>query len=308
MSFAQLRKNRKSSIEKLQKAAEETVAKKSYDDDRFWKPTRDKAGNGFAVIRFLPQKDVEATPWVEYFDHAFKGPTGQWYIEKSLTTINPKTKQQIGDSDPVGEYNSKLWNSVDSDNTPERRQAREQKRRRNFVANIYVEDDPANPENVGKVFLYKFGKKIFDKLMDAMQPQFQDEDPINPFDLWEGASFKLKIRANEHGWPNYDKSEFSKVKPLKDDDDELEEIFNKVYALDEFTDPKTFKSYDELKAKLYRVLGEEKDNMSSRKDQEQLGEEEEAPRMKEEDTSFESNDIDDDDDSMAFFQSLAKDD
>jgi len=302
MSFAALKKSRKGSIDKLQKAAAEATAKKSYADDRFWKPSRDKAGNGYAVIRFLPQPDADATPWTEYYDHGFKGPSGQWYIEKSRTTL--------GESDPVTDYNSKLWNSVDSDNTPERRQAREQKRRRNFVANVLIVSDSANPENEGKVMLYKFGKKIFDKLMDAMQPQFEDEDPVNPFDMWEGADFKLKIRANEHGWPNYDKSEFASPAPIADDDDEIEKVYNNLYDLSEFTDPDTFKSYDELKEKLDRILG--LNNGTNREatldEEEKLGDEEEAPTQKQEARKDPLEDDDGDDDSMSYFSKLASED
>lgn len=307
MSFAALKKNRKKNLDKLATAAAETSQgnKKNYNDDRLWKPTRDKAGNGYAVIRFLPAPEGNPTPWTEYYDHGFKGPTGQWYIEKSLTTI--------GQDDPVGEYNSKLWNSVDRDDTPERQQARDQKRRRNFVANIMVISDSANPENNGKVFLYKFGKKIFDKIMDAMQPQFEDEDPINPFDFWEGADFKLKIRTPEGGWPNYDKSEFADVSALRDDDEELEEIYGKLYDLSEFTDPSTFKSYDELKAKLERVLGltDGTNRQPTLAEQAQLGDEEEAPSAgKEEAPAMDpvSSDGDDDDESMSYFSKLAAED
>lgn len=305
MSFASLKKNRKNSIAKLQTAAAEATTKKSYNDDRLWKPTRDKAGNGYAVIRFLPAPEGNPTPWTEYFDHGFKGPTGQWYIEKSLTTI--------GQDDPVGELNSKLWNSSDRDDSPERKQARDQKRRRNFVANIYVVSDSANPANEGKVFLYKFGKKIFDKIMDAMQPQFEDEDPVNPFDLWEGADFKLKIRAGDGGWPNYDKSEFGAPGALDDDDEKLEEIYNKAYDLSEFTDPATFKSYDELKAKMERVLGLDTgtNREPSLREQAQLGDTEDAPSIKGDDTPAVKpvdEGSDEDDDSMSFFSKLAEED
>tara|TARA_Y100001963_G_scaffold158602_1_gene258827 strand:+ start:896 stop:1780 length:885 start_codon:yes stop_codon:yes gene_type:complete len=247
MSFAEL-KNRKSKIADLVSAAENagggSTEKKNYNDERIWKPTVDKAGNGYAVIRFLPASEGEELPWVRYWDHGFKGPTGQWYIENSLTTI--------GQPDPVGELNSRLWNSgIESD----KERARTQKRRLHYVTNIYIVSDPSNPETEGKVYLYKFGKKIFDKVMDVMQPQFADEDPMNPFDFWEGANFKLKIR-NVDGYRNYDKSEFDNQSQLAEDD-KLEAIYNKLHSLGEFVDPKNFKSYDELKAKLMRVLGEE---------------------------------------------------
>lgn len=306
MSFASLKKNRKKNIEQLQKAAEETASggKKNFNDDRLWKPTRDKAGNGYAIIRFLPAPEGNPTPWTEYFDHGFQGPSGQWYIEKCLSTL--------GQEDPVMEYNSKLWNSTDKDDSPERKQARDQKRRRNFVANIMVISDSANPENEGKVFLYKFGKKIFDKIMDAMQPQFEDEEPINPFDFWDGANFKLKIRKQDNGWPTYDKSEFAEPSALRDDDDELEKIYESLYDLREFTDPATFKSYDELKAKMERVLGltDGTNRAPSQREEEQLGEEQSAPSMKEESPKepVTSDDDDDDENSMSYFSRLAAED
>ena len=235
-----------SDINKLVAAAEKVGGnagqQASYEDTRFWKPEVDKSGNGFAVLRFLPTPAGEDLPWTRYWDHGFQGPGG-WYIEKSLTSI--------GQNDPVGEVNTKLWNSgLDSD----KEIARKQKRRLHYVANVLVVSDPAHPENEGKVFLYQFGKKIFDKMMDVMQPQFQDEEPVNPFDLWEGANFKLKIR-NVEGYRNYDKSEFDKKSAVSNDETELEEIYGKVYSLKDFTDPAKYKTYDELKAKLERVLG-----------------------------------------------------
>jgi hypothetical protein len=247
MSLDHLRKNRMSDINKLVAAAEKVggnagQAAASYEDNRFWKPEVDKAGNGYAVLRFLPTPAGEDLPWTRYWDHGFQGPGG-WYIEKSLTSI--------GQNDPVGEVNTKLWNSgLDSD----KEIARKQKRRLHYVANVLVVSDPAHPENEGKVFLYQFGKKIFDKMMDVMQPQFQDEEPVNPFDLWEGANFKLKIR-NVEGYRNYDKSEFDKKSSVSADEAELEEVYGKVYSLKDFTDPAKYKTYDELKAKLERVLG-----------------------------------------------------
>jgi hypothetical protein len=246
MSLAALKKNRMSDINKLVAAAEKVGGnagqQASYEDNRFWKPEVDKAGNGFAVLRFLPSPEGEDLPWTRYWDHGFQGPGG-WYIEKSLTSI--------GQNDPVGELNTKLWNSgLDSD----KEIARKQKRRLHYVANVLVVSDPAHPENEGKVFLYQFGKKIFDKMMDVMQPQFQDESPVNPFDLWEGANFKLKIR-NVEGYRNYDKSEFDKQSAVSNDESELEAIYAKVYSLKDFTDASKYKTYEELKAKLERVLG-----------------------------------------------------
>ena len=245
MSFANLKRNR-TDIASLTKAAEAVGGQKaSYQDDRFWKPTVDKAGNGYAVIRFLPAAEGEELPWVRYWDHGFKGPTGQWYIENSLTTI--------GQDDPVSEMNSVLWNTGRDE---DKEIARARKRRLHYVSNIMVVSDPSNPANDGKTFLYTFGKKIFDKIMDVMQPQFQDETPINPYDFWEGADFKLKIQQVA-GYRNYDKSEFAGMKALSEDDAKLEAIYNTLYSLAEIVDPKSFKTYAELKAKLNRVLGEE---------------------------------------------------
>jgi hypothetical protein len=247
MSFADLKSSRGSSIDKLVKAAEAVSTKtetKSYDDDRFWKPTRDKAGNGYAVIRFLPAKEGEDLPWVRYWDHGFKGPTGLWYIENSLTSISQ--------DDPVSESNGILWNTGRDE---DKQTARDRKRRLHYVSNVLIVSDPSNPENEGKVKLYKFGKKIFDKIMDVMQPQFADEDPVNPYDFWEGADFKIKIRKVE-GWVNYDKSEFASPSVLFDgDEDRLTELYNKEHSLQDFVDPKNYKSYDELKAKMNKVLG-----------------------------------------------------
>jgi hypothetical protein len=248
MSFANLKSSRGSSIDKLVKAAEAVSTPKtettSYEDNRIWKPTRDKAGNGYAVIRFLPAKEGEDLPWVRYWDHGFKGPNGQWYIENSLTSI--------GQPDPVSESNSILWNTGRDE---DKALARERKRRLHYVSNVLVISDPENPQNEGKVFLYKFGKRIFDKIMDSMQPNFADEQPVNPYDFWEGADFKIKIRKVD-GWVNYDKSEFSSAAPLHGgDESQLEDTYNMIYSLTEFNDPKNYKSYAELKAKLNKVLG-----------------------------------------------------
>lgn len=245
MSFANLKRNR-DQISKLVGAAEAAGTgggKKNYGDDRVWKPTVDKAGNGYAVLRFLPAAEGQELPWVRYWDHGFKGPTGQWYIEKSLTSI--------GEQDPVSEANSALWATGTEQAKDE---VRRRKRRLHYVVNAYVVSDPGNPANEGKVVLYQFGKKIFDKIMDVMQPQFADEDPVNPFDFWDGAHFKLKIRQVE-GYRNYDKSEFASATALSSDDTELEEIYGKMHDLSEFTDPKNYKSYSELQAKLDKVLG-----------------------------------------------------
>lgn len=255
MSFANL-KSKSMDISKLVSAATEASGQTSntnkYQDDRKWKPTVDEQGNGYAVIRFLPAVEGADLPWVRYWDHAFKGPTGQWYIERSLTTL--------GQNDPVGELNSRLWNSgIEED----KETARRQKRRLHYVTNILVLNDPANPANNGKVMLYEFGKKIFDKIMDQMQPEFPGEDPVNPFDFWNGADFELKIR-NVAGYRNYDKSSFKSPSSLLNaDETKLEAIYNSEYDLNEFIvpnypnafDANWFKSYDELKAKLDTVLG-----------------------------------------------------
>jgi len=246
MSFAELKRNR-TDLSKLVEQAKETTGTtntRQSDDPRFWQPTRDKAGNGYAVIRFLPGSADAATPWIRYWDHAFKGPTGQWYIEKSLTSI--------GQQDPLSELNSKMWNSgVESDKGI----VRQRKRNLRYVANVLIVSDPSNPENEGQVKLYRFGKKIFDKIMDSMQPQFPDETPVNPFDMWEGADFTVKIRKVE-GYPNYDASSFKSPAAVPGSDEELEALYNKQHELGEWTDPTNYKTYDELKARLALVLGE----------------------------------------------------
>ena len=243
MSLSALKKQ--NSLNKLLGAAESESKpqdKKSYVDERLWKPQLDKTGNGYAVLRFLPAPEGEELPWAKVWNHAFQGPTGQWYIENSLTTI--------GQKDPVSELNTRYWNSgVESD----KEIARRQKRKLQYFSNIYVVSDSKNPNNEGKVFLYRFGKKIFDKIMEAMQPAFDDEIAINPFDFWKGANFKLKIRKVDGYW-NYDKSEFDPVSALLDNDDALEEVWKKQHSLKEFTAPTNFKSYDELKTRLATVL------------------------------------------------------
>ena len=219
-----------------------TPETKSFDDERFWKPELDKSGNGYAVIRFLPAPKGEDIPWQRMFSHSFQGPGG-WYIENSLTTINK--------NDPVGEVNRRLWNTGSE---ADKETARRQKRKLSYYTNIYVVTDTKHPEYEGKVHLYKFGKKIFDKVMEAMQPQFDDEEAINPFDLWKGANFKLKIRKVD-GFSNYDKSEFDNPAPLLEDDDKMEEIWKTQHSLQEFLAPEHFKSYNDLKVKLDKILG-----------------------------------------------------
>ena len=244
MSFAALKKQSRSGslTERLMKKVEKLNEKGNNTDERLWKPAVDKAGNGYAVIRFLPAHANCELPWTQVWSHAFQG-TGGWYIENSLTTI--------GKDDPVGELNRSLWNSGrESDKDI----ARKQKRKLSYYANVYVVKDSINPENEGEVKLYKFGKKIFDKITAAMQPEFDDEEAINPFDFWQGANFKLKIKQVAGFW-NYDSSEFGKTEALLDDDAELEKIYDKIYDLSEFTAPDQFKTYEQLKSRLDTVLG-----------------------------------------------------
>ena len=289
MSLSKLKKS--SSLDKLLNAVKEDSApqeKKSYKDDRLWKPEMDKSGNGYAVIRFLPAVDGEDLPWAKVWNHAFQGPTGQWYIENSLTTI--------GQKDPVSEHNTQLWNSgLESD----KEIARKQKRKLQYFANIYVVSDSKHPENEGKVFLYRFGKKIFDKIMEAMQPAFEDEQAINPFDFWKGANFKLKVRKVDGYW-NYDKSEFDSVSPLLDDDDAIEAIWKKQYPLAEFTASSNFKSYDELKTRLDAVLSGTVSvgNVTDELDDEPVA----APKV---DTKPVESSEEKEEDTMAYFEKLA---
>ena len=248
-SFANLKRNR-SSLDKLTKAIEASTQSSSEagskDDTRMWQPSVDKSGNGMAVIRFLPAPAVDgddALPWVRTFSHGFQGPGG-WFIDNCLTTLNEKC--------PVCEHNNTLWNSGIEANKDV---ARKQKRKLSYLANVLIVSDPSNPENEGQIKLFKFGKKIFDKITEAMNPEFADETPVNPFDLWEGANFKLKIR-NVEGYRNYDKSEFADKSALLDGDDaKLEELWKKEYSLKEFTEKKQFKPYDQLKSRLDKVLG-----------------------------------------------------
>ena len=245
MSFANLKQSR-GNFDKLTKELEKvtspTTNQNSSSDDRFWKPELDKTGNGYAVIRFLPAVEGEELPWARVWSHAFQGPGG-WYIENSLTTL--------GQKDPVSEENSKLWNTGSE---ADKEIARKRKRKLSYFTNILVVSDPAHPENEGRVFLYKYGKKIFDKLVEAMQPAFADEKALDPFNFWEGADFKLKIRKVDGYW-NYDKSEFAAPKPLLNDDAKLESIWKQAYSLADFEAQKNFKSYEKLKARLDLVLG-----------------------------------------------------
>ena len=293
MSFASLKKQSSlgSLTAKLVKEVEKTNKAGNGADERLWKPEVDKAGNGYAVIRFLPAPDKEDLPWAKLYSHAFQGPGG-WYIENSLTTV--------GSKDPVSEYNTELWNSGTDAN---KQIARNQKRKLSYYSNIYVVKDPANPDNEGKVFLYKFGKKIFDKIMAAMQPEFEDESPINPFDFWQGANFKVKIKKVAGYW-NYDSSEFASVSPLLDDDKALEDIWKKEYSLAEITDASQFKTYDELKKRFDYVLGNRKTTVSQAFDEEVASED--LPPRPEEQVASAIGSSDDGDETLSYFQRLAE--
>jgi len=247
MDFESLKQS-SSNFDKLTKAIEANLGtenkeqnKSKYQDDRFWKPELDKTGNGYAVIRFLPAVEGEDLPWQRVWSHAFQD-VGGWYIENSLTTL--------GHKDPVSEENTRLWNTgLDSD----KEIARKRKRKLSYYANILIQSDPKHPENEGKVFLFKFGKKIFDKITEAMQPAFEDEKPVNPFDFWKGANFKLKIRKVDGYW-NYDKSEFEAVSAVAEDDAKIKSTWGQQHPLKPFLAPDNFKTYDELKEKLNRTI------------------------------------------------------
>ena len=293
MSFSSLKKQSSlgSLTSKLVKEIEKTSTTRGGADERLWKPELDKTGNGYAVVRFLPAPDGEDLPWAKVYSHAFQGPGG-WYIENSLTTI--------GGKDPVSEYNRDLWNSGnDSDKDVVRRQ----KRKLSYYSNIYVVKDPVNPHNEGGVFLFKFGKKIFDKLTAAMQPEFEDETPINPFDFWQGANFKLKIRKVDGYW-NYDKSEFDAPAPLLDDDDALEAVWKKEYSLADFTAQSNFKSYDALEKRLKSVLGQKTAQRPVL--DEELEDESEGRGAAVQQVAAATTDDADADDALSYFQKLAE--
>src|SRR6056300_1489453 len=293
MDFETL-KSSSSNFDKLTKALEQNLApedqsnKNKYQDDRFWKPDLDKTGNGYAVIRFLPSVEGEDLPWQRIWSHAFQD-KGGWYIENSLTTLSQK--------DPVSEENTRLWNTgVDSD----KEIARKRKRKLSYYSNILVVSDPKHPENEGKVFLYKFGKKIFDKITESMQPAFEDEAAINPFDFWKGANFKLKIRKVDGYW-NYDKSEFEGVSALAESDDKIKEVWSKQHALKPLLAADNFKTYDELKEKLNRVL-------SGARKTETVDNADLPPQSNGSAKSMnDSVDASDDDDTMSYFSKLAED-
>ena len=299
MDFESL-KSSASNFDKITKALEANTdkpetsgnSKNKYQDDRLWKPELDKTGNGYAVIRFLPATSGEEMPWQRVWSHAFQD-KGGWYIENSLTTLNQK--------DPVSEENTRLWNTgVDSD----KEIARKRKRKLSYYSNIYVVSDPKHPENEGKVFLFKFGKKIFDKITEAMQPAFDDETPINPFDFWKGANFKLKIRKVDGYW-NYDKSEFEGVSQVKESDDDIKAIWSKQYPLMPFVDPSNFKTYDELKEKLNRVImGQRNTETVENVDLPPQTTTTSVPSG----SDVQSSPASDDDDTMSYFSKLADED
>ena len=299
INFEALKNNRKSNFDKLTSELNKlnsTVPQDNTNDDRYWKPDVDKAGNGYAIIRFLEAPKGEDMPFVRIWDHGFQGPGG-WYIEKSLTTLQKP--------DPVSEMNTKLWNSGIESN---KEIVRKQKRRLSYFSNILVVKDPTRPENEGKVFLFKYGKKIWDKINDAMHPPAQfEEKPINPFDFWEGANFKLKIRQVE-GYRNYDKSEFDSPSPIANDDAQIEAIWNKQHSLKELVDPKHFKSYEELKMRLEKALGTVQQTALHHNDEDEAfptpqraAPAPSIPTAKQESAPWN----DDDDDDLSFFKKLA---
>ena len=302
MDFETLKDSQKN-FDKLSKQIEANLnpedaskTKNKYQDDRLWKPELDKTGNGYAVIRFLPASKTEEMPWARVWSHAFQGPGG-WYIENSLTTL--------GQKDPVSEENTRLWNTgVDSD----KEIARKRKRKLSYYSNIYVVSDAKHPENEGKVFLFKFGKKIFNKITEAMSPAFEDEKPINPFDFWSGANFKLKIRKVDGFW-NYDKSEFEAVSPIGTDDVKIKEIWAKQYPLKPFLETSNFKSYDDLKEKLNRVISGSK-NTETASEIDLPPSTGKAP-VQASASSVQSNEasksVGDEDDTLSYFSKLAED-
>ena len=297
MSFADLKKKSSNNLQFLQKELEKTVSSKNVDE-RFWKPEVDASGNGYAVIRFLPAPDGETVPWAKVYSHAFQGPGG-WYIENSRTTL--------GEKDPVGEVNRQHWNN----GTEEGKDiARRQKRKLSYYSNIQVIKDPKHPENEGKVFLYKYGKKIHDKVLAAMQPEFQDETPVNVFDLWEGANFKLKIKKVAGFW-NYDSSEFDSVSALSSDDTELEATWKSEHSLEAFTAADQYKSYEDLEKRLQLVLGSAPRATVPSVDSEEYEPVAAAPQSsfrQQMSAPVKKEAVVEDDDALSYFASLASDD
>jgi hypothetical protein len=293
MSFADLKRKSQTNFEFLQKELEKSSTEGGGADERLWKPELDASGNGYAVIRFLPAPEGETVPWAKVYSHAFQGPGG-WFIENCLTTK--------GDKCPVCVHNNGLWNSG---HESDKEVARKQKRKLSYYSNIYVVKDSKHPEAEGKVFLYRYGKKIFDKIMAAMQPEFQDETPMNPFDMWEGSNFKLKIKTVAGYW-NYDSSEFDRPSALSADDDELEQVWKQAYSLEAYTADSEFKSYDELDTRLNAVLNSTAPRAAVREQEE----EEFEPVASSSSSSFRESmqSSTDDDDALSYFARLAEED
>ena len=308
MDLKSLRASRNSDFSKItaefEKDGKPEGGSKSYEDNRFWKPERDKAGNASATIRFLNRTEGDELPWVKSFSHAFQGPTGRWFIDDCLTTID--------ESCPVCEANTKLWNSTTDDKSPERKQARTQKRKLNYIANILVVNDPKHPENNGKVFLFKFGKKIFDKIMDKARPTFEDEQPVNVFDYWEGANFKLRMKVVDK-FPNYDSSEWEAVSPVAEDDEDILEIVKQQHKLADLVSKSKFKSYDDQKKRLEQVLsGAEPIRAAAPQSYDEMEDEVPAPKAAPKSKpapqpKAKAAPSEDDDDMLSYFQSIADD-
>jgi len=279
----------------IKKMEDQTKSKDSYKDDRLWRPEQDKSGNGFAIIRFLPPIKGEEVSLVQIYNHAFQGPGG-WYIENSLTTI--------GQKDPVGELNNKLWNSgLESDKDI----ARIRKRKLTYISNVYIVSDPSNPQNEGKVFLYKYGVKIYEKIKEAVKPEFKDEPEVDVTDFWKGANFRIKIRK-VGGFTNYDKSEFDSPSVLSEDTAKLDRILSSMHPLQPFLDASNFKSYDELKTRMQEVLGGDvrATAPNAAKTAEDVAEEmvEKKPSLKSKKPV--EQDVDDESDALSYFQKLAE--
>lgn len=303
-AFAKLKKNRKSQSKSIvNKLSQEAKGGNKYQDDRMYYPERDASGNGYAVIRFL-EPQVGKPPFVKVFNHGFKD-VGGWLIENCPTTIDKPC--------PVCAANSEAWNSGN------KQLARDRKRKKSYYSNILVVSDPKNPDNEGKVFIFRYGQKIFDKIMAAVEPEFDDETPIDPYDLWEGADFKLKIKKVE-GQANYDNCEFTEPRPIADSDEEIERIWNQQYDLTEFLDPKNFKSEKEIADRLARVTGRSASNETaedlpsetsepaSASTEHRSGSEESTPDLEEDETELPSSDSEEEDDDMALFHSFGEED
>lgn len=303
MSFADYKKKSKlgSLTDKLVEKFNKMDESSSKDDDsRIWTPKMGKSGTGEATIRFLPGgggKDEEA--YIEVYSHAFTGTTGKWLIEKCPTTI--------GQPCPVCDENRTLWSNGKetvvrgNDDSPGR------KRKLNYYSNVYIIDDPVNPENNGQVKLYKYGVKILDKIKMAIKPASKRKRPLEVFDMFMGADFNIVINKKGKYW-NYDDSEFLDPEPLFDgDEDKLEEVYNSLYDLTELINPSTFKSKDELQARLDMVDGR---TYQPKRVNPELEEEleEEYNTAKSVSSSIISNDDDDDDtnDYLARFAKLAE--